>query len=267
MISPARLLLCTTAMVVAGCGSASASGGAAGSASPSAAARGAGGGTAGQLVQVNGNLLTLSTSSGDASVAYSGATSITATSTGSAGDIVAGSCVVIVGQKDSTGAVTASSVRLSKALNGSCATRLRPGGGIGAAGGSPGAFPSGSPRPSRSGAPTLNPNAAFVTGLVTAVTGTTVTVKGATGTASSVTVPTTLSVTESSAATAADLTVDSCVRAIGAKNSGGVVQATALTIQPTDATGSCTFSRAGGLGGFGGFGGRPGAGGSPPTNG
>jgi len=74
-------------------------------------------------------------------------------------------------------------------------------------------------------------------------------------------------VTESSAATAADLTVDSCVRAIGAKNSGGVVQATALTIQPTDATGSCTFSRAGGLGGFGGFGGRPGAGGSPPTNG
>jgi hypothetical protein len=68
-------------------------------------------------------------------------------------------------------------------------------------------------------------------------------------------VPTTLSVAESSPGTAADLTVDSCVRAVGPKDSTGVVQARALTIQPTNATGACTFGRAGG------FGGRPGGGG------
>jgi hypothetical protein len=69
-------------------------------------------------------------------------------------------------------------------------------------------------------------------------------------------------VTESSPATAAALTVDSCVRAVGPKNAGGAVQATALTIQPTDASGSCTFTRAGGFGGGGG-GGFGGGGGAP----
>ena len=112
--------------------------------------------------------------------------------------------------------------------------------------------------------PTLNPNAAFVTGMVTAVSGTTVTVTAANGTVSSVTVPTTLSVTELSAGTVSDLAVDSCVRAVGAKNSQGAVQATALTLQPTNSSGTCTAA-GGGFGGFGGFGGR--AGGTPPTSG
>ncbi len=58
--------------------------------------------------------------------------------------------------------------------------------------------------------------------------------------------PTTLSVTESSPATAADLTVDSCVRAVGRKDAQGVVQATALTIQPPNASGTCTFAGAAG---------------------
>jgi hypothetical protein len=258
MNTPTRLLLCMSAIAVAGCGSAGASAatGAATTPTPARTGRGLGAGTAGQLVQVNGSTLILSTTAGDATVDYGSSTTITSTSTGSPGDIAVGSCVVIVGQKDSAGAVTASSVRLSKSVNGSCAAGLRPGGGGGA---SPGAFPSNVPRPSRSGVPTPNPNTALVAGLVSAVAGTTITVTSTAGATQSATVPTTLSVTESSPGTAADLTVDSCVRAVGPKNSSGAVQATALTIQPTDSTGACTFTRAGGFGGggFGGFGGAP----------
>ena len=248
-----RFLLCGAVILLAGCGSASASvaNGAIPTAAASPAARGLGGGTAGQLVKVVGTDLTLSTTSGDVTVAYTSATTITSTSTGSSGDIVVGSCVVIVGLKDAAGAVTATTVRLSAAVNGACNVGLRAGGGAPGSGG----LPTGSPPPARSGGPTLNPNAAFAAGMVSAVTGTTITVTSSTGTVSSVTVPTTLSITESSPASGADLTIDSCVRAVGPKDAQGVVQATALTIQPTNATGSCTFAR----GGFGGgrFGGVP----------
>jgi hypothetical protein len=254
MPSPTKLLLCCSVIAVAGCGSAIASNGAGGAATPSASGRAAAAGTAGQLVQVSGTKLTLSTTNGDVAVVYTGATVITTTSTGSPGDIVSGTCVAIVGQKDTTGAVTATTVRLSRPVNGSCALG-RPGGG----GGSPRAFPSGGARPS--GAPAPNPNAAVINGMVTAVTGTTVTVRTIAGATSSATVPTTLSVTESSPATPADLTVDTCVRAIGRKDAQGVVQATALTIQPTNSSGSCTFAGGGGFG----FGGGRGFGGGVPS--
>jgi hypothetical protein len=258
MPTPTRLLIGCSLIALVGCGSASASGSSAASTPSSSGtpARGAGGGTAGQLVQVNGTKLTLSTTAGDVSVIYSSATTILSTSTGSPADIVAGTCVVIAGLKDSSGAVTANTVRLSKAVNGAC-TAAGPGGGAG-----PGASPR--PRPSGrpSGAPTPNPNAALVSGMVTAVSGTVVTVQSATGTTSSVTVPTTLSVTEASPGTAADLVVDSCVRAVGQKDTSGVVQATALTIQPTNASGACTFGGGGGFG-RGGFGGGGGGGGAP----
>jgi hypothetical protein len=258
MPSPTKLLLCCSVIAVAGCGGASASNGPAGAATPSASGR-AGAGTAGQLVKVSGTSLTLSTTNGDVSVAYTSATAITTTSTSSPGDIVPGTCVAIVGQKDSTGAVTASTVRLSRPVNGSCAVGRQAG--LGGPNGSPRAFPSGGARPS--GAPALKPNTAVVSGMVTAVTGTTVTVRTTAGAASSATVPTTLSVTESSPATAADLTLDSCVRAIGRKDAQGVVQATALTIQPANASGSCTFAGGGGFG----FGGGRGFGGAVPTPG
>lgn len=257
MRSRSKLLLFgLTTIAVAGCGSASASGVGGASSTPAAAGRG-GGGTAGQLVQINGSTLILSTAAGDVSVDFTGSTTIVSTSTGSTADIVPGSCVVIAGQKDATGAVTATTVRLSQPVNGACTLGAQPGG----TGGSPRPFPTGGARPS--GAPTFNPNAAFVAGTVTSVTGTTVTVTSPAGTTTSVTVPTTLPVTEATAGTAADLTVDSCVRAIGPKNTQGVVEATALTIQPTNASGTCTF----GGGGFGGFGGRGGRGGAPPIGG
>ena len=258
MPSPSKLIVCCSLIVLAGCGTASASNGGGATPTPAGAARGFGAGTAGQLVKVSGTDLTLSTSNGDVAVTYGSTTVITSTSTGSAADIVPGSCVVIAGQKDSTGAVTATTVRLSQPVAGSCTMGRQVTGGRPS--GSPRAFPSGGARPS--GAPTLNPNAALVNGVVTTVNGTTVTVRTPAGSTESVTVPTTVPVTESSVVTATDLTLDSCVRAIGRKNAQGVVQATALTIQPTDSTGTCTFA---GGGGFGGFGGGRGFGGGVPS--
>lgn len=269
MNARATVLLCSSVLLLAACGSTTSA--AVGSSAGAATQPGAGrGGTFGQIVQVNGSQLTVSTSSGDVNVAYSSTTALTTTSTGSAGDIVTGKCVVIAGLKDSTGGVTASTVRLSEPVNGSCTSTAFPGGGPRPSGGfsPPAVSPGATPRP------TPNPNAAFVTGIVTAVSGTTVTVQPASGSATSVTVPTTLSVTESSTATSADLTVNSCVRAIGQKDGQGVVQATALTLQPANSNGACTSAGGafggGGFpgpgGGAGGFPGGPPPGGTPPSN-
>lgn len=252
-----KLMLIGGALLLAGCGSATAA------ATTSPTLRGGqrgsfGGGTSGQLVQINGTTLTLSTTNGDVNVTYTSATPITQSSTGATADIVSGSCVVIAGTKDATGAVTAASVRMTPAVNGACMTgnTFRPG-----AGGSFPARPSGAGRPS--GAPTPNPNAAFVTGMVTAVTGTSVTVKQSSGTAIMVTVPTTVTVNESRKAAASDLAVDDCLLARGQKSTAGVVAATALTIEPATANGTCTVAGfGGGRGGFGG-GGFGGGGGAP----
>jgi hypothetical protein len=221
-----------SAIALAACGTTGAASTATSSATPTPGGRGFGGGTAGQLVKLNGQTLTLSTNSGDVQVVYTTSTTITQTSTVSAADIASGLCVVITGIKDSSGAITARSVRLSQAVNGTCGQGP---GGFG--GGRPpgGALPSGVPRPS------LNPNLAIVSGLVTAVSGVSVTINSqTTSTATTVTVPTTVTVAESSAATAADLTIDSCVLARGQKNTQGVVQATSLNITPANSSGKCT---------------------------
>jgi hypothetical protein len=269
MVHAKKLMLCGGAMLLAGCGSAAAS--SATSPTPTAGQRGggtgAGAGTSGQLVQINGTTLVLSTTNADVNVTYTSTTPITQASTGPTADIVTGSCVVIIGTKDSAGSVTATSVQLRAAVSGAC-TNAAAGGGA-AGGGRPGGGagfpgrPSGAAAPS--GAPTLNPNAAFVNGLVTAVTGTSITVQQTSGTPSTVTVPTTITVNESRTAAASELAVDDCLLARGAKNASGVVAATALTIEPASPSGTCTVVGFGG--GRGGFGGRAGGGAPVPTAG
>jgi DUF4097 and DUF4098 domain-containing protein YvlB len=254
MTSAPRLMLVGATLLIAGCGSAATA--ASSAETPTAAARGAfGGGTSGQLVQMSGTTLTLSTTNGDVQVTYTSSTPITQASTGVTADIVAGTCVTMVGTKDSAGAVTAATVRLTQAVNGACA----PGTGVGAGGGGFPGRPNGSSPPA--GAPTPNPNAAVVSGLVTTVNGTSVTVKQASGSITTVTVPTTIAVNESQAASASDLVVDDCLLARGQKNAAGVVAATALTIEPATSNGTCTVV---GRGGFGGFGRGSG---TPPTAG
>ncbi|HZS14493.1 MAG TPA: hypothetical protein VFC09_07845 [Candidatus Dormibacteraeota bacterium] len=202
-----------------------------------------GGAAAGQLVQINGSTLIVSTSNGDATVAFTGSTPVTKTRTGSVADITKGSCVTATGTKDASSVLTASTVLLSPPVNGSCTA--------GPFGGN-GPRPSFSPRPNATARPTPSgvPQA-FARGQVAAVTGTQVTLTTANGAATTITVPTTVRVAVSEAITSADLSVGDCVVAAGPKDASGTVQARSINVVPPGANGCNT-----GAGGFGGFGGR-----------
>ena len=208
-------------------------------------------GASGQLVKITGTTLILSGAGGDTTVTFDSSTRIQRTSTASVGDIVAGVCIAATGQKDATGAITAAVVRLTSPVSGSCAPQ-----GAGSGGGFGGGFPGlrATPRP---GAPTPPANLGFAAGTVTAVNGTQISVKLTTGGTAEVTVPTTVRVSKTSAATAADLQVGECVTAAGQRDSAGTVKARSLTISPPSVSGTCTgFGRGGfGGGGFGFFGG------------
>jgi hypothetical protein len=224
---------------VAACGSARA-GSSSASPTPDRTALGRNG-AAGQLVQINGQTLILTGAAGDITVTFGDTTSFTRTSTAVLADIVSGLCVVATGQKDAAGALTAMTVRLSPKLSTGCGA-----GQFGPPNQSPGA----SPRPVPSG----QPAAAFVSGEVTAASGTSITVLTATSGTQIITVPTVANVTRTSSAASTDLRTGECLRANGARDSAGTVAATSITIMPAGPSGTCAT----GLGGGGGRG-RPGA--------
>jgi hypothetical protein len=200
-------------------------------------------------VQVNGTTLILTGPNGDLTVTYSGTTTFTRTSTAVLADIVPGVCIVATGQKDSTGQLTATTVRLSP----------KPAAGCGAAGrfGPNPTPPAGaSPRPTPSGLPPM----AFVSGEVTGATGISITVLTTPSGSQTIIVPTTAAVTTTVVTSSTALQTGECLRATGAKDSAGNVQATSITITPAGPSGTCAT----GLGG-GGFGGRGGGrGGATP---
>lgn len=210
-------------------------------------------GTSGQLVQINGQTLILTGAAGDTVVAIGSTTTFTKTSVAALADVVPGTCIVATGAKDATGALTAMSVRLSPKAATGC--------GAGGFGQGPGASPrpAVSPRPGASPRPT--PTApvpmAFVAGEVTAASGTSVTVLTVSNGSQAITVPTTASITTSASVTAADLRTGECVRATGAKDAAGTVQATSIAITPAGPSGSCATGFGGGRG--------PGRGGAAPT--
>jgi len=242
----------TAVLALAACGSTTAG---TTSASPSAkAGRPAArvNGADGELVKITGSTLILSGTNGDTTVTFSPSVPITETSTGTFADITVGSCLQLTGTKDGTGAVTATTVRISPAVNGSCTVPAVPGGGV---------RPSGGPARSFSPPPTAA-NLAVVRGKVTGIAATAVTVALAAGGSQTVSVPPTLPVSHSTIVTTADLTDGVCVAAVGAKDSSGTVVARALTIEPAGPTGCFTGGRAfGGTGAGGGFGGAGGGGG------
>lgn len=260
-----RILTATTAAVavllLAACGSSTAAGpaGSGSSSSSTGSSSGQGrlgrNGTAGELVKIDGSTLILNTQSGDASVDVSNAT-IQKTSTGTVADIVQGSCVVITGRKDSTGAIAATMVRLSQPVNGSCAAAN---GGFGGPGG-PGGGGAGRRTPNPSASPGAA-NFAGVHGQVSAVSGTQVTVQPTTGAAQTVTVPSTVQVSRSESATVSDLGVGDCILATGSKDSTGTVAARSVQIVPAGPSGCFTGGFGRGGGGGGGFGGGGGNGG------
>lgn len=190
-------------------------------------------GASGQLVQINGQTLILSGANGDTTVSFTSATTINRTSIATLADIVPGTCIVAIGEKDATGTLLATTVRLAPMKSSGCAL-ARPVG--------PRPNPAASPRPSPAAQPGFN----VVSGQVMAASGTSITVLTPSG-SQAITVPTTAGVTVNSAAAAADLQNGECIRAVGSKDSAGAVQATSITITPPGPSGTCT-------GGFPGFG-------------
>lgn len=190
-------------------------------------------GASGQLVQINGQTLILSGANGDTTVSFTSATTISKTSMATLADIVPGTCIVAIGQKDATGTLIATTVRLAPMTSSGCPL-ARPAG--------PRTNPVASPRPR----PTAQPSFNVVSGQVTAVSGTSITVLTPSG-SQAITVPTTAGVTVNAAAAASDLQNGECIRAVGSKDSAGAMQATSIIITPPGPSGTCS-------GGFPGFG-------------
>ncbi len=248
--------------VLAACGSAAS----AAKSSPSPRGNPFGNGASGQLVQINGQTLIVTGPNGDTTVMYTTATTFTKTSIATLADVVRGACILATGQKDTAGAVTATTVLISPKSASGCAAR----GGFGpnpGAGGSP--APRESPRPSPTARPSGAANAAFVSGEVTKVSGPSITVLtqasgSQAGGSQTITVASAATITDSATVTASALQDGQCVRANGAKNSAGDIQATAITITPAGPSGTCTTGLGGRPGGGfpgGGGGGIPGGGG------
>lgn len=238
------LIAFAAGLSVAACGSGANAAKSSASPSPGRGGAQARNGAAGQLVQINGQTLILTGPSGDITVTFTTSTAFSRTSTAVLADVVPGACIIATGQKDSSGTLTASTVRLSPKTASGC--------GAGQFGPNPAGA---SPRPSPSDQP-AQPAMAFVGGEVQSATGTSITVVTATSGSQTITVPTTANVTKTSSASSADLRTGECLRANGQRNSAGDIQATSITISPAGPSGTCAT-------GFGGRG-RPGA---PPGGG
>ena len=215
--------------------------------------------TDGSVASLSGSTLVLSTSSGDVTVDFTSSTPISETGTGSVSDITVGSCITATGS-DASGTITASRATVSAEVSGACpATSFT--------GGNPGGFGGG--RPNFTFAP--RPSGGFISdfaslrGVVTAVSGTAVTVQPSSGSSQGITVPSTASVSTTTTGSASDLVSGACVAAVGPRSSSAVVTASSLLIEPAGPSGCFTGgSGFGGLGG-GGFGGLGGGGGGTTT--
>jgi hypothetical protein len=74
------------------------------------AGRGFGGGTTGQVKSINGNTISLSTAQNVTTVTLSGATIILKSDPGTIADLKVGDRILVTGQRDSSGNVTASQI-------------------------------------------------------------------------------------------------------------------------------------------------------------
>ena len=238
-------------------------------------------GVTGTIAAINGMSLEVQNpATGQTTVTYTTATTFQQTVVSSVVGVTAGSCITATGTpptgSGSTnrfgGPVTATRVAISQPTSGSCTAGLGgfraggtggpPGGGpgTGASGGAPpGSQPGGSPSRTFRG---QNPGQfAVASGMVTAVTGSQVTVSEtnpSTQAASTAVVTLTPSTTftERTSASPADLAVGKCAQAVGSADTTGAVAARSITVSTPGASGC-----AGRLGRFGGGGGAGGGGG------
>jgi hypothetical protein len=282
-VLPYAGLAAITALTLAACGPASASGdsgappavstpaptGAAGSPGPAAAGQRQPG-VNGLIAAVNGSTMQVQTRTDQTAVTWTDATAFTKVATATLADVTVGSCVTVLEPPtNATGsatsapatAVTAASVDVRPAVNGECSGF----GGFGGAGGGAGAPGAGATPPA--GAPTGTATRGArgdagrraVAGLVNAVSGDTITVQetmragGSTSSSTATAAPTTTTVTATGSTTytaqqtgtAGDVAVGECATALGTADDTGSVAATAITVRPAT-NGTCTTGFAGG---------------------
>lgn len=278
------------AILVAGCGSSDA--GAAGIAATAPAAAGAARTgpaqarqpaaptASGTIASIIGTLLQVQGSTSQTAVTYTGTTTFTTAEAAALSEVTVGSCIssftgVAAGgsagaatssdaaSAPTTARTTATRVAITDAVNGACGNPGfggGPGGGPGAAAPS-GALPSDSAAPTNAAAPTGGSGAVVlpggfgnrVSGLVTAVDGSTITVT----TAGQVPGPATVTVagdttyTKTVSADPTVLVVGQCARAVGAEDSSGELTATSIAVSQPGTTGCNTGSGRGPGGGRG----------------
>ncbi len=268
VLSAASVLLAgALALTACSSGAGASSGNAQGATTPRATGGGQGGGNrppgvSGLIAAVNGTTMQVQTRTDQTAVSWTPTTTFSTLVAAQLTDVTPGACVTVVEPPAATPGtasptpptnVTAASVQIRPASNGTCAADL---GGAGVPG-------TRTATGTRTAAPTPgagqgNRGGGFgaVIGRVGAVSGSGFTVQetarsGATS-AAPVTVTTTATTTylKDAPATAADVKVGGCATAVGSADSTGAVTATSIALRPA-ANGACT----GGLGGPGGAGG------------
>jgi hypothetical protein len=205
----------TLALAACGGSGGAASNGSASKASP-APAGGAGQGVAGQITQLGSGSLVVKEPTGDVHVGYSPSTSVLQTSSATQSNILAGACVVVTGQREPAGAVTANMVQVQFNMSGNCT----PPPGVAPGGNGPG-------------------NAVNLRGKITSASGASFVMQPVTAGDAPVTVnvPSTARMTRLDTATTSKLAVGQCVRVNGQQDAAGVVQARTLVITLAGPTG------------------------------
>ena len=263
--------------VLAGCGGTSPGATATDNTTPPAAGAPAGGGetltgmpgASGTIAAISGKTLQVqSDQAGQVAVTYSAATAITREADAALSDVAVGECVMVGADPTTsgadTGAVAATSVRITDPVNGACTGGLGIGGPGGRPGGMPSEMPSEMPTDRPSDMPPGGPGGMRpgTSGKVTGVTATGFTVDAVqpvppgSATQSTNTSPVAVAVdgrttyTKTVDATAADLEVGLCTMASGSADNSGSVSATRTGLS-NPVNGAC------------GMGMRPGFGGAP----
>jgi hypothetical protein len=224
------------------------------SATAPAGQQGAGRGISGQIAAISDGTLQVQGGSTQTAVTYTSATKITQSVSAAASAVTVGSCVMGI---TTPSAAAASTVAITPAVDGKCDAFQRGGGAGGFGGGAGGTRPSGAPGGAGGTRPTGAPGAGGftrpVSGTVTAVTSTDITVSttSPTGSASTGTIKLDGSTkyTTEQAATAAALVVNQCVVAGGTADNSGNFAATSLSVSAPGANGCGLGGRPGGANG------------------
>jgi hypothetical protein len=230
------------------------------SAPPGARARDGVPGVSGKIVARSGSTIQVRTVSGQNAVSFTGKTSVNQEKPAKASDVAVGVCATVrsvpgTGADTTASTITAASVNLSEPVSGGCRAGFGGFGGAGRPNGRPSgaagtrsdAPPSGSPS---GGAPSGAPRGfGGAGGLVTAVSGSSMTVeevRGTAGTTTKVTVALTADTTYTRQVKAGTdaITTGQCVLATGPTDSTGAMAATAIRLSPP-VNGVCGFTRRG----------------------